>query len=190
MRLDEEAVYLTYVREPTPGAVERFKKAWGGQPCHEEELMILNPKRTVGLIKETMRLEELMSRLGLHVAYHLGRWRFNLRRGRKTHNLRIIADGRMFKYRIEFLKPSLKVLGREVDVYVLGTGETGNGLLLLANGVGAIIIAPNFEVRPAYGLAELAVMVRAPKEDHEEEGDIPKWLDEAIERWARELGVI
>jgi len=198
MRLDKEAIYLTYVREPGPGVVERFKEVWGGQPCHEEELMILNPKRTVGLIRNTMRLEELMSRTTWRVAYYLGRWRFNLRKGRKTHVLEIIVDGQVFKYWVELLKPSLKVLGREVDLYILSTGETSDGVLLLANGRGAIVIAPNFDRRPSYDLEDLAVMVKAPdeglKEDHEEEHqadeEAPRWLEEAIERWARELGVV
>jgi len=198
VKLDREAIYLTYVREPGPGVVERFKEVWGGQRCHEEELMILNPQRTVGLIKNTMRLEELMSRTTWRVAYYLGRWSFNLRKGRKSHALEIIVDRQLFKYRVELLKPSLKVLGREVDVYILSTGEASDGVLLLANGRGAIVIAPTFERRSGYDLEDLAVMLKAPdgglKEDHEEkhqaDKETPKWLEEAIERWAKELGVI
>jgi len=194
MRLDKEAIYLTYVAGPSQGVKADFQTIWGVGQIEDMDWGWLNPARTVALMKKDMSLEELMRMFSCKIVYYLGRWRFNRRKGAKGNNVRIeIEDNgrRMtFRYQIDLIKPCLKLIGREVDIYLLMKDMSDFALLVLSNGVGTLVIAPTTDLNAHYRLEDLAKLVKAPEEVYGPMIENSGIIEEAIERWARELGVM
>jgi len=191
MRLDNLTINFICINGATEEVKARFEELFSveneGLTCHKVDWGIMNPHHSVGLIGRDMSLAELMNIFNCVIAYYLGRWRFNRRKGAKGNNFRVILGenkrGLVVKYSIDLLKPSLKVLGREVDIYVIMRKGDGDGLLVLSNGVGTIIIAPILDWNAHYELEDLAVMVRGPDSIR----TISVSIEEAIARWEREI---